>query len=200
MKLEPSSNDLELMLKFCKGDDNAFSVLMEQNLNRVFHTIQRFVNNPHDAEDLAQEVFLRIYNARSRYVPTAQFHTWLYRIITNLCLNYIRDCKRHYMQSIQLKDSSSFALQIEDEAQETPSRILVRQETSRQVRQALQELPPNQRIAVILCKYEGLSYQEIATTMDTSVQAIKSLLNRAKNNLKQRLQENIMGQSDIIKS
>ena len=193
MKSQSSQEDTQLMLKFCEGDENAFSRLMEQNLSRVVNTIHRFLGRANDAEDIAQEVFLRIYNARDRYLPTARFNTWLYRIIANLCLNYIRD--HRHAQSVQFQKTSSQSIEIKDDSQETPSKIVAREEIRNQVRLALQTLPPNQRIVMVLAKYEGLSYQEIAEAMNTTPQAVKSLLNRAKNSLKERLQQTKIGRA-----
>ncbi len=198
MVTQTPRTDTQWMVQFSQGDDSAFTQIMEQNFSRVLNTIQRFVHNPQDAEDLAQEVFLRIYNARERYTPEASFHTWLYRIVTNLCLNYIRDQKRKKAYSIQNQDSSSPALMISDSSQETPSRILSRKEICSEVKNALNKLPANQRMAVILSKYENLSYEEIAQIMKTSVQAVKSLLNRAKMNLKEELLKKIRSKSDLI--
>ena len=167
-KIETS--DMDLMLQFCQGDDYAFTQIMERNLPGVIHNIERFINDSNEAEDLAQEVFLRIYNSRGRYVPSAQFKTWLYHIVTNLCLNYVRDRKKRNMKSLNFQDSSENAIQLKDIKQETPSGVLLRQETCDKVREAIQSLPPNQRMAIILAKYEQLSYQDIAKVMDTTVQ------------------------------
>ncbi|NUM36964.1 MAG: sigma-70 family RNA polymerase sigma factor [Candidatus Brocadiae bacterium] len=195
---QTSKTDTEWMIQFTQGDDSAFTQLMEQNFSRVISTIQRFVHNQQDAEDLAQEVFLRVYNAREKYTPDASFHTWLYRIITNLCLNYIRDQKRKKARPLRDKNSSSPEMSLKDSTQETPSRMLSRQEICNEVKEALISLPENQRMAVILAKYENLSYEEIAHIMKTSVQAVKSLLNRAKMNLKEELLKKIRSKSDLL--
>ncbi len=192
--------DTQLMQKFSDGDDTAFTELMERNFQRVVRIIQRFIIHTQDAEDLAQEVFLRIYNARNRYVPTAQFDTWLYHIITNLCLNHIRDSKRRHAQPLSYNDSDMNLPQggIYDKKEDSPSRILAKQEICEKVKSALLALPPNQRLAVILSKYEGLSYQEISQVMEISLEATKSLLNRAKVNLKELLTKNVKSASDLI--
>lgn len=192
--------DTQLMLRFCQGDDTAFTQLMDRNLTKVVRIIRRFVSHTQDAEDLAQEVFLRIYNARQRYIASAQFDTWLYHIITNLCINHIRDNKRHHVVPIYTQDSDHNIqpLNIQDQNQETPSHIIMRLELCEKVKKALLALPPNQRLAVILSKYEGLSYQQIASAMEISLEAVKSLLNRAKMNLKQLLTKNVKSSSDLI--
>lgn len=186
----------KLMVDFCNGNEKSFALLMEKNFPKVINTIKRFTGNQHDAEDLAQEVFLRIYNARNRYVPSAKFTTWLYHIVTNLCLNYVRDRKRHRVQAL-FKESSSFSLNLKDSNQKTPSNIIVKEEMCNKVRELIQTLPPNQRLALILSKYEGLSYKEISEVMETSLQAVKSLINRGKVNLKNKLKEKAINKSDF---
>lgn len=192
--------DTQLMLRFCQGDDIAFTQLMDRNFPKVVRIIHRFVGHTQDAEDLAQEVFLRIYNARQRYVASARFDTWLYHIITNLCINHIRDNKHRQVVPIYTQDSDHNIqpLNLPDQSQETPSHIMMRLELCEKVKQALLALPSNQRLAVILSKYEGLSYQQIAQVMGISLEAVKSLLNRAKMNLKQLLTKNAKSSSDLI--
>lgn len=192
---ESKSTDIKLMLQFCNGDEEAFGQLLQRNLPHVLHIIQHFVYSPNDAEDLAQEAFLRIYKARTHYSPDAEFQTWLYRIIANLCINHIRDNKRY---TTTYASEEEQMLSIADTKQETPSHILVKTELRQKVKKALCCLPPNQRIAIILSKYENLSYQEIANAMDLSIAAVKSLLTRAKLNLKKYLLESVSSQSDLI--
>ncbi len=199
MSEENQQMDTKLMLRFTQGDDTAFTELMERNFPYVMRTIQRFVANFDDAEDITQEVFLRVYNSRKNYVPSAHFRTWIYHIISNLCINHIRDHLRHRMDPLVYEsDSNMPQSSIPDSRQESPSHWLIRQEAFDKVKEALLALPPKQRLAVILAKYEDLSYQEIAEAMDTTPEAVKSLLNRARINLRDLLLKKVQSKSDFL--
>lgn len=186
--------DVQLMLKCQKGDQVAFEQLLDKYKTSVINTIYRFIGDKIEAEDLAQEVFLKIYNTRRRYKPKAKFSTWLFRITTNLCLNQIRDHKKYASQTISLDErleteEGERSLEIEDVHQSGPSDALVRQELEQAVHRAINALPQNQKMAVILRRYQDLSYQEIAEALNCSVLSVKSLLFRAKENLRQNLKD-----------
>ncbi len=155
--------------------------------------MQGWVSNVQQSEDLAQDVFLRVYKARKTYVPTAKFTTWLYRIANNIASNHVRDSshRREYQLSNR-ENSSSAQLIIENLAIAPsgfqPSRRIDHSERSEVVLLALQALGERQRMALMLSKFEGMSYQEIAETMGLGVKAIKSLLSRARVNLKNLLE------------
>ena len=178
------------MLRAREGDDDAFDRLMERNRQTVLNLVYRFVGNSNEAEDLAQEVFLKIYRSKERYLPKAKFTTWLYRITANLCLNYRRDQKRRRMFPLTLVGEDREADHERKHSQQQPERPgdrLDREEIRFQVRDALNSLPENQRIALILSKYEELPYREIAEIVDSTEKAIKSLLHRARTNLRTQL-------------
>jgi len=181
--------DVGLMLRFQKGDELAFQELVERNHSRVIGLIYRFTSDASGAEDLAQEVFLRIYRARQTYKPTAKFSTWMFRITANVSLNALRSrANRKDDVSIeQITDFDDGPRAMRDPDSEMPDRNLHRRELHDKVREAIAELPEKQQVAVVLNKYEGMSYAEIADTIGCSTMAVKSLLARARDNLKERL-------------
>ena len=145
------------------------------------------------AEDLAQEVFLRVYRARERYTPTAKFSTWLYTITHNVASNALRRLSRRKEVNIAATRSGPLATRpldsmAKDKSALMPTRVAGQREMETIIEGAIQTLNSRQRMALLLSKYEGMSYDEIATTMELTPQAVKSLLSRARNNLKEALQ------------
>jgi len=181
--------DVGLMLRFQKGNELAFQELVERNHARVLGLIYRFISDASDAEDLTQEVFLRIYRARKTYKPTAKFSTWMFRITANVSLNALRSrANRKDDVSIdQVTDFGDGPRAMPDPDTKMPDHDLHREELQTKVREAIAELPEKQQVAVVLNKYEGMSYAEIADTIGCSTMAVKSLLARARDNLKDRL-------------
>ncbi len=185
--------DVALMLRVRDDDAVAFEMLIDRHQGKIQRFMQGWVSNLQQSEDLAQDVFLRVYKARKTYVPTAKFTTWLYRIANNIASNHVRDSshRREYQLS-QSENSSSSQLIIENIAMAPssfqPSRRIENSERSAVVLQALQALGERQRTALMLSKFEGMSYHEISETMGLSVKAIKSLLSRARVNLKNLLE------------
>ncbi len=181
--------DVQLMLAFQKGDERSFQELVERNHARVIGLIYRFVTDAADAEDLAQEVFLRIYRARHNYKPTAKFSTWMFRIAANVSLNALRarSNRRDDVSMEQLAKSHDGPQTLPDPEAPAPDGHMQRSELQDKVREAVQELPEKQQMAVVLNKYEGMSYADIAQTLGCSTMAVKSLLARARENLKHRL-------------
>ncbi|MCY2983612.1 MAG: RNA polymerase sigma factor [Planctomycetota bacterium] len=193
----PSENaandpDVALMLRVRDDDAFAFEMLIDRHQGKIQRFMQGWVSNIQQSEDLAQDVFLRVYKARKTYVPSAKFTTWLYRIANNIASNHIRDSshRKEYQLSPNENDpTSQFLLESMAVAPSgfQPSKRIDRMERSEVVLQALQALGERQRTAIMLSKFEGMSYQEIADTMGLSVKAIKSLLSRARVNLKNLL-------------
>jgi RNA polymerase sigma-70 factor (ECF subfamily) len=194
---EPSENarvdpDVGLMLKVRDDDAVAFEMLIDRYQRKIIRFMSGWTRSAEQAEDLAQEVFLRIYKSRKNYLPTAKFSTWLYRIAHNVASNHVRDSgvRREYQLS-KAENSSTAGLLIENIAIAPsgfqPVRRLDREERSQIVLQALEALGERQKTAILLSKFEGMSYQEIGDTMGLSVQAVKSLLMRARVNLKNLL-------------
>jgi|WetSurMetagenome_2_1015567.scaffolds.fasta_scaffold57934_2 RNA polymerase sigma-70 factor, ECF subfamily len=181
--------DVTLMLAFQKGDEPAFQELVERNHPRVIGLVHRFVGDSNDAEDLAQEVFLRIYRARQSYTPTARFSTWMFRITANVSLNALRSraTRRDDVSIGQICDEAEGQTAMPDPHSTMPDENLHQQELRDKVQEAIHMLPEKQQIAVVLNKYEGMSYADIARTIGCSTMAVKSLLARARDNLKDRL-------------
>jgi len=178
------------MDRFGAGDEQAFDELFQRNAAGVYRIAVRFVGSPDDANDILQEAFLRVFLARDKWVPKAKFTTWLYRIVVNLCLKQRRREKGAACLSL---DSSAAKLGADPPVnpaspEECDARnLLLRKELAAAVREAIQALPADQRMAVMLHRYEGLSYKEIAHAMRRSVSSVESLLHRAKRTLRERL-------------
>jgi len=177
------------MLEFQAGRKDSFETLLRKYYPRLLNFIYRFVGNREAAEDLTQEVFIKVYQGASGYQPHAQFKTWLYTIARNISLNALRKNKNSGFSLDEDIDCEGDSLkrQLPDTRNLNPKEELVQKETARVVQEAIQALPENQRLAVILRRYEEFSYEEIAKTMNVSVEAVKSILNRAKENLKKSL-------------
>jgi RNA polymerase sigma-70 factor (ECF subfamily) len=179
--------DAELMLRVRDGDQASFGLLLERHRGPVIHFLYRMVQSQAVAEELAQEVFLRIYKSRSTYEPTAKFTTWLFRIATHLGLNWIRDGRNEKLQeSLDQETAEGATRQVADRAP-TVEQELVYQAKLREVRQAIESLPSKQRAAVLMHKYEEMEYSEIANVLSCSESAVKSLLFRAYEHLRSRL-------------
>ena len=181
--------DVGLMLEFQKGNKASFEALIRKYFPRVVNFIFRFVGNRQAAEDLTQETFFRVYRSASKYEPRSKFQTWVFTIAKNLSLN---ELMRKKYPVVSLDETFSTAdgelkRQVEDAHSERTDEQLLRAERAAAVKEALGFLPESQRIAVLLRRYEQFSYEEIAKTMGTSIKAVKSLLNRAKENMKIKL-------------
>jgi RNA polymerase sigma-70 factor (ECF subfamily) len=181
--------DAELMLAVKDGDDVSFATLVTRYQSRVLGLAYRYIGDRGSAEDLAQEAFLRVYRARERYEPRAKFSTWLYRIVVNLCLNEIRWRKGRPAVSLAVatETSSNLNVDVSDGEEPEPIQTMEKDELAGKLREIIGTLPDNQRIAILLNKYEGLSYQEVADSMELSVMAVKSLLTRARVKIKEKL-------------
>lgn len=179
--------DAELMLRVRDGDQTSFALLLERHRGPVIHFLFRMVQNQPVAEELAQEVFLRVYRSRSTYEPTAKFTTWLFRIATHLALNWIRDGKNEKLQeSLDQETSDGTSIQVPDRGRTVEQEMLY-QAKLREVRQAIEALPSKQRAAVLMHKYEEMEYSQIANVLNCSESAVKSLLFRAYESLRSRL-------------
>lgn len=181
--------DNELMKRVAKGDDDAFRILFERHHRLAWSVIYRHIGVQSSAEDLVQEAFLRVYRAAPKYVPTAKFSTWLYTVVTNLCLNFKRDRARNKLRLLGGgPDDEGGGGLLEQLAQSEDADSIDRDERIAIVREAIADLPDQQRMALILSRYEEKSYDEIAEMMETTVAAVKSLTSRARNTLREKLQ------------
>jgi len=179
--------DAELMLRVRDGDETGFALLLNRHRGPVVHFLYRMVQNQGVAEELAQEVFLRVYKSRGTYEPTAKFTTWLFRIATHLALNWLRDGKAEKGQeSIDDTAGEGPARQLQDRSG-TIEQTLVYEARLREIRTAIEALPGKQRAAVLMHKYEEMEYSQIAGVLGCSESAVKSLLFRAYETLRARL-------------
>lgn len=187
---EREDPDVQLMLRFRGGEESAFEELVERNTHKVHALAYRFLGDVSCVEDVTQEVFLRVYRNAERYTPTAKFSTWLYRITANLCFNVMR--RRRRRNPVPLDggtgdEGKGYHREVPDPRSAPPGENMDADELRRKVVEAIALLPDNQRIAIVLNKYEGKSYDEIASALGCSGMAVKSLLSRARGNLRHTL-------------
>lgn len=183
-----------MMVDFADGDDGVFENIVRHFDRQVYGTIYRYLGNSSMAEDCAQEVFMRLYKMRASYRPTARLSTLIYRITTNLCLNTIRDQSRRRMVSLDARshaDERPLKASLCDDGAAEASVHAEADERARIVRDALDRIPPRQRMALVLHRFEGLTYADIADTMSINVAAVKSLLSRARNSLADALRSDL---------
>jgi len=179
--------DTQLMVRVQRDDAFSFGELLNRNRQLVINFLSRMVVNRAIAEELAQDVFIRVYRSRRTYEPTAKFSTWLYRITTNVALNHFRDEKRTRTEiSLDVQDALQVRRQAQDGALLVEDR-LVRAVVTRQIRHAIRALPPKQRAAVIMHKYDEMDYSQIALVLSCSPSAVKALMFRAYETLRTRL-------------
>lgn len=184
--------DAALMLRVKQGDTAAFTELVEKYKQPIMNLAYRTVHDLTEAEDLAQNVFVQVFKSAARYKSTAKFSTWLFTIARNLCLNEIRRRSRHPAESLDAthpEQEDQPLQQYEDKRTFSPPESLLQGELARNIDRALADLPENQRTAILLCRQEELSYEEIAEVLGCSVSATKSLIHRGRETLKERLKE-----------
>jgi RNA polymerase sigma-70 factor (ECF subfamily) len=183
-----SDADAALMLRVRDGDTEAFRELVERHQRAVLNVIYRATGDAWEAEDLAQRVFVQVYRSAGRYKPTAKFTTWLFSITHNIIRNEYRRRARHAAESLEaLGQAQDAGRGLADPAATDPSQEAAERELQQKIGEAIAALPEAQRMAVILCRFQGLAYEEIAEVLGCSVPAVKSLLHRARVTLKQRL-------------
>ena len=185
-------SDAAIMLRAAAGDDSCFNFLVAKHHRPIVHFLTRMVRNQAIAEELAQEVFLRVYRSRESYRAEAKFTTWLYRIATNLAVNHARDTKHERTaQTIYLDEPDSETGTTPDvaDAEPTIEKRLVENERTAAIRAHVMALPERQRMAVLMHKYQGLDYREIGEVLKLSESATKSLLFRAYQTLRETLKE-----------
>jgi len=174
-----SDPDADMVKGVAGGDEKAFEQLVKKYEHSVLNTIYRYVGDRVEAEDIAQEVFLRVWRQARNFKGESRFSTWLYRIVVNQCLSD----RRKYKETLQPLDAT---IEKED-GSETPEAEVERRKGAEIVRKAVDELPSRQRIALILSKFEGKSYKEVAQIMGVSLSTVESLIFRARSSLKKKL-------------
>lgn len=184
--------DIRLMLRVRDDDEAAFGELVERFQHRLVAVMHHLIGNVDEAEDLAQEAFLRVYRTRKKYTPKAKFSTWLFTIANNLALNALRDRQRRPLLPLEVRESGPLGTRPLEAAasarDEPPAYNLQQQELAEIVRRALDDLNERQRVAIVLNKFEDMNYADIADVMGLSSKAVKSLLSRARAKLREVLQ------------
>jgi RNA polymerase sigma-70 factor (ECF subfamily) len=186
----PLDPDAALMLRVKDGDLAAFEELVQKYKHPIVNVIYRMLHDFDEAEDLAQNVFVRVFQSAGRYEVSAKFSTWIFTIARHLCLNEIRRRGRHPAQSLessQSADDDHTPKQYPDAKIFSPPQAFLQKELEQKVQQALEELPDKQRLAIALCQEDELSYEEIAKVLGCSLSATKSLIHRGRETLKAKL-------------
>ncbi len=179
--------DAQLMLRVRQGDETSFALLLERHRAPVVNFLHRMVQNRAVSEELAQEVFLRVYRSRETYEPTAKFTTWLFRIATHLALNWIRDGKKEKSnESLNKEVMEGMERQVADR-KPSIEQTMIYEVRVQEIRKAIEALPEKQRAAVLMHKYQGLDYSQISGALRCTESAVKSLLFRAYETLRLRL-------------
>ena len=182
--------DAALMLRVKRGDMQAFEELADKYKQPIVNMMYRMLHDFDEAEDLAQNVFVRVYQSAGRYEVSAKFSTWIFTIARRLCLNEIRRRGRHPAESLESSQSDSeehAPRQFEDVKSSSPPDAFLQGELIQKIEEALAQLPEKQRLAIALCRQEELSYDEIAKVVGCSVPAVKSLIHRGRETLKDKL-------------
>ena len=192
---EANAQNLRWMEQIKTGDTAALEALIECHQARIVGTVAKMLGDESAAEDIAQEVFLRVWKSAARYEPTAKFTTWLYKITRNLVFNELRRRKRHPTESLDRppNDEGAPPRSLPDPAAKTPDRTLLDGEMQAAIQRAIDALPEMQRMAVILRRYDEVPYEEIAETLELTVPAVKSVLFRARTALREKLQHYLDG-------
>ena len=178
------------MLRVKRGDRAAFAALVEKYKQPLFNFVFRTLRDETESEDVAQNTFLQVWKSRARYERTAKFSTWLFTIARNLCLNEIRRRSRHPAESLEeshAEHEDQPLRQYEDKNVFLPTENALQGELAHKIEEALAGLPENQRTAILLCRQDELSYEEIAEILDCSLSATKSLIHRGREVLKEKL-------------
>src|SRR2546430_2551874 len=183
---QDDAEDVRLMRLVSGGDTVAFEQLVKRHQALVAGTVARMLGSNSDVEDIAQQVFIRIWKSAGRYVARAKFTTWLLKITRNLVFNEMRRAKRHPHLPVQIEPNAE-EMPLKDEATASPDATLLQTELQQAIENAITLLPETQRMAIVLRRYDELSYEEIADVLDLSVPAVKSLLFRARTELRERL-------------
>jgi RNA polymerase sigma-70 factor, ECF subfamily len=175
-----AQTDLEWADKIAGGDEQAFKLLYDRHAPGIYRLCLRFLNNSSEAEDAVQDIFIKIHRSINRYHGQARLSTWLFRLAVNHCLNQQRNLNKIRWLSLDFSGKREL---VSLEHEHNPQQRLEQSETEKIVQQAIRALPARQRLALILCRYELKSYQEIAQVMECSVSAVESCLHHAKKNL-----------------
>jgi RNA polymerase sigma-70 factor, ECF subfamily len=174
------ADDIDLIRRFRDGDLSAFESLVQRYQGRIYNLCRYMINDPHDAQDAAQDVFIKVYGGLKAYTSDAGLYTWLYRIAVNTCLDYNKRSRPEPLEDGTLAENVA-------SSDPSPERLYQSKETGRLIRAALMRLPEKLRAAIVLKEIEALSYEEIAKTLDVSIGTVKSRISRARDELRKLL-------------
>lgn len=186
--------DIDLMLRVKNGDDGAFSQLIKRYYNKILNYVYKYTNNRESSEDLTQEIFMRVYKSANNYEPEAKFSTWLYKIATNLCLTEVTSKSRK--KSASLDEIQENIGSLEDIKSIDQLDVRYRVEIKSIIHNTMEELSDNEKSALILCKYEQLSYDEVAEMLDCTIGAVKTYVYRGRMKLIDKLKP-LLGDVDV---
>jgi len=185
---DAAAQDLLWMARIKQGDTDALRLLIEAHQHRIIGTVAKMLGDESDAEDIAQQVFIRVWKSAARYEPTAKFTTWLFKITRNLVFNELRRRKRHPTRSLDATyEDDDRPQQIADPGVKAADTALLDDEMQKAIQQAIDELPEVQRMAIILRRYDDIPYEDIGEILGLSVPAVKSVLFRARTELREKL-------------
>jgi len=189
--------DAELMLRLKNGEDLMLNELMTRWQQPLVAFIYRYIGHQSDALDLAQETFVRVYQARSRYTARAKFASWLFAIAANLCCNYVRRCKRGGGTAIESLDANSTDVSERIvTSDDSPDQAVIKSELISSIKEALTKLPHDLKTVILLYEYEELSYEEISSALGCSIKAVEMKLYRARKLLRELLSRADLGDQD----
>lgn len=191
-------SDEDLMLECRKGDMSAFELLVRRYQDPLVNYIHYTINDYHRAEDLAQETFIRVFKSASRYEPKSSFKSWLYTIATNLSRNEIRNRirrKTYFLEDMVDENEDVYHSEYMIDTRLQPDILYEKKERQQLIKRSLRQLPENQRLALTLVTYQELSYEDISEILNCSVGAVKSLIHRARQNMKKLLIKSGIGES-----
>jgi RNA polymerase sigma-70 factor (ECF subfamily) len=186
---DEATDDVALMLRAKGGDFEAFEMLVRRHQHSVIGTAAKMLGGAAEAEDIGQQVFVRVWNSAARYEPSAKFTTWLMTITRNLVFNELRRRRRTQQVSMDTDEKDMIRHQFVDEEAQAPSEKMLDAELHEAIDAAIASLPENQRLAIVLRRFEGMPYEEIAKVLKTSIPAVKSILFRARAELKAKLRK-----------
>lgn len=189
---QANHRDIELMTRVSKGDIEAFQILVETHQLAVRGTVAKMLGNPSDAEDIAQQIFLRVWKAAPRYKPTAKFTTWLFTITRNLVFNETKRRLRKPTVSVEEREEENHQL-LPDPHAMSPDKNALHSEFEKVIDKAIQSLPEKQRIAVTLRQHQEMPYAKIGTIISASEPSVKQLLNRARKQLRSSMRQYLDG-------
>ena len=185
---DAAAQDLLWMARIKQGDTDALRLLIEAHQHRVIGTVAKMLGDDGDAEDISQQVFIRVWRSATRYEPTAKFTTWLFKITRNLVFNELRRRKRHPTRSLDATlDDDDRPLQMPDPGTKAADTALLDDEMQAAIQKAIEELPEVQRMAIVLRRYDDIPYEDIGEILGLSVPAVKSVLFRARTELREKL-------------